>query len=240
MQSAVRRGGGRGGALVLTFVAGAGIALVVVRSSGRWKSERVAGRADPIEETEGGSTRSGASELEALRRRIARMENTEQARGEVAGSELTKSAEEAALGASQKALKAKIDKYYTPAMEAKRFDSYFSQLDEVRRAEGVDVAWAQESQAAVRQALQGGSAMLSKLSLSSVECGRTLCRVELKSADATGKMGLTEWLAKVGGQLPEASVFVPPEGNHMTAYLAKPGASLPAMESLEHLVADLP
>src|SRR3954451_24911308 len=93
---------GRRRTLVLTFAAGAGLSLLAVRLHGKSGSATLP--SDPTEATDGASSRGGADDLESLRRRIARMEKTEQARGEGAGHELTKSVDEAAKAAYQNAL----------------------------------------------------------------------------------------------------------------------------------------
>jgi hypothetical protein len=133
-----------------------------------------------------------------------------------------------------------MKKNITPEQEAKMFTSYFDGLDALRLAEGVDQTWARGVDALLRGSLHGEGA-IATLAARSVECGRTLCRIELQSSDPLQqRMALSELLDKLGEQLPQASVHVPPGTNHMTAYLAREGTNLPAMESPERLVADLP
>jgi hypothetical protein len=179
-----------------------------------------------------------AEELAQLRRRVASMER---ARGKTEGTQLEAAAATEASQQAKEALQEKVKKYYTPQLEAKLFTSYFAGLDDLRRAEGIDLPWARGIQASVRRSLQSGSRALATLQVPSVECGRTLCRMELASTDETTKgVALSELLQSIGPELPEVSDFVPTDSNEMTAYFARPGANLPPMPSAEDLVADLP
>lgn len=224
------------------FLAGVSATLVVVSASRHFGRGKGAERETPQTQTagSGAATSDLSEEMAALRERLARMEQSERLRGEAGGKILIAAADEAAKGAAQKQLEEKINRYYTPEFEASVFTSYFSTLDETRRAEGVDLAWGHEIQAFVRNSLRETRA-LSPLSAQSVECGRTLCRMELKSSEPLLKRrALTEFIQKMGPQLPQVSVFVPEGSDRMTAYFARPGADLPAMKSPEELVADLP
>jgi len=228
--------------LGLVFVAGAALALLGTRLAGRWHDGRAAGEAHLAEAD---PPAAGADEVAALRERLARVEQAQKAQGQTRGEELVATAREVARvagqHATQEALQAKVDKYYTRELEAKRFQTYFGELDERRRSEGVDLPCAAKIQAAVRRSLQGGSGALAKLTVPSAECGHTLCRLELQVSDPTAKAtALGEFLNHIGHDLPTMSVFVPPDSDRMTAYFARPGSDLPPMQSVEDLVANLP
>jgi hypothetical protein len=219
--------------LVVAGTLGAGVA---------WKRSRPRPATQPQEAAEESAPSRAAleDELATLRRRLAKLERDDAARGQAAGAGLQAGAEEAARAAEHKAAIAKLKKYYTPELEAKMFTSYFDGLDGIRRAEGVDQAWARGVESLLRASLHGEGAVAT-LAARSVECGRTLCRIELQSSDPVQqRVALSELLQKLGEQLPQASVHVPPGTNHMTAYLAREGTNLPAMDSPERLVADLP
>jgi hypothetical protein len=225
--------------IVTALVLGTGAGLLAAHLSSR--APRAAA---PVADGAEPSPAAGAdvsSELAALRARLARMEQADRARGEVTGNKLAADAESAANAAAREQLTERINRVYTPAVEAKRFGTYFAGLDNLRRTEGVDLPFQQHVHAAIEKALASGSTGLATLKVPSVECGRTLCRVEIDSSNpALKSVAITELTAQVAGDLPTASVFVPPDSNHMVAYFAKAGADLPDMEPLDQVVADLP
>jgi hypothetical protein len=179
-------------------------------------------------------------ELAALRQRLSRLEQGEAARGQRVGSGLRADAEADAQRAARKQLADKLKKYSSPELDNKMFAGYFTTLDGVRRAEGVDLAWARDMDAFVRQGAAGNGAPAS-LAVQAVDCGRTLCRIELTVAEGAPKQAaLAAFIMKVGPQLPQGSVHAPVGSNQVTAYFARSGTDLPPMESPEHLVADLP
>src|SRR4051812_6816823 len=117
--------------LGLVFAAGAAVALFGARLAGRWHDGPAAG-GGPLGEAD--PPPAGADELAALRERLARVERAQKAQGQTTGEELGATAREVARvtgqHAAQEALQAKVDKYYTRELEAKRFQTYFGQLDE--------------------------------------------------------------------------------------------------------------
>lgn len=181
------------------------------------------------------------AELAALRSRVAKMEGTERGHGATAGKRLANDAEEAAREAAREQLAEKVNKHYTPELEAKRFGTYFAGLDEARRAEGVDLPFQQGIEATLRKALTSGDPALGTLRVPSVECGHTLCRFELEAGDdALKNAAVATLLDRMGPSLPTASVYTPPGSDRVVAYFAKTGSDLPPMASVEELVADLP
>jgi len=180
------------------------------------------------------------AEVAELRRRLARIEQGEASRGQTLGSSLRTDAEEEARRIARKQADEKLRKYYSPELESKIFTGYFNTLDGIRRGEGVDVSWAREIDTFVHRGVQN-DANLASLNVQSVDCGRSLCRVELRSSnEAQKKMALGAFIMKMGPQLPQASIHVPLGSNQVTAYFARPGAELPPMDSPDQLIADLP
>ena len=90
-----------------------------------------------------------------LRRRLARLEQGEVARGQTAGQALRAETAATAEKTARKATLDKIRKHYTPALEARMFADYFGTLDEKRRAEGVDAMWAGDMSALFRRGAGG-------------------------------------------------------------------------------------
>jgi hypothetical protein len=222
--------------VVLASIGGVGLGVLAARA---WREQPRARAAVEEAATEEGSG-GGATELAALRRRLARLEGESSAREQVAGGELRADVDRAEKVAARQQLAEKVKKYYTPELEAKRFTTYFDGLDQVRRAEGVDPQWATAMQASVTHALTEQGA-IATLAARSVECGRTLCRIELDAKDASQKTAaIGEFLLGIGGDLPTASVHVPVSSGPITAYFARPGSELPAMATPESLVAELP
>lgn len=227
---------------------GLALGLVLLGAGGAWLGTRLAsGQGRSGVEVGAAQTASGGTpdgdrdtEIAELRRRLARLEQGERARGQSAGEALSAETEAAAEKEARKARLAKLRQLPPAELEAKMFSRYFASLDDKRRAEGVDSLWAGDMNAQLRHG-DGGSGALASLSVRSVDCGRTLCRVELTSADEESKDGaINELLRKVNGELPQASVQVTPGSNRVTAYFARNGTDLPNMESPERLVADLP
>jgi hypothetical protein len=174
--------------------------------------------------SEGASTNAELSaEVLAMQRRLAEIER-ERAQAKppaIAEADVSPEAE------------AKPKQPNTPETEAKAFTAYFSRLDGLRRAEGVDAPWAQAMDTAVRRTLSTPGPM-SSLSAQSIDCGRTLCRIELRCSNPTQKqLGLGQLLMKEGTDLPQASVFVPVDSDQVIAYFARAGVNLPAMDSAE-------
>lgn len=223
-------------AVVLASIGGVGLGLLVARAWREQPRARAAVQEEATEEASGG----GGAELASLRRRLARLEAESSARGQAAGGELRAEVESAEKVAARQQLAEKVKKYYTPELEAKLFTTYFDGLDQARRAEGVDPQWATAMQASVTRALTEQGA-IATLAARSVECGRTLCRIELDAKDPSQKTAaIGEFLLGVGADLPTASVHVPVGSGHVTAYFARPGSELPAMATRESLVAELP
>ncbi|HVZ75042.1 MAG TPA: hypothetical protein VHJ20_21820 [Polyangia bacterium] len=224
--------------VVLALVGGVGIGVLAARLS---RPRQTAAPSAQIASPDDAANAALTEELEALRKRVANMERSERVRGQAEGKTLGAQVEDEAHKQDEAARQEKVRKYYTPELEAKLFTSYFAGLDEVRRAEGVDLPWARGIEASVRKSLSGGGRAIGTLQIPSVECGRTLCRMELASTDAVTKdLALAELLQAIGPELPQVSVFVPVGSNRMTGYFARPGTDLPPMPSAEDLVADLP
>ena len=222
--------------------------LVLIVAGGAWLGTRLAPGSGhpsaqvPTEERAPGDAPNGdlGTEVAELRRRLARLEQGEVARGQTAGQALRAETAAAAEKTARKATLDKIRRHYTPELEAKMFAGYFGTLDEKRRTEGVDPMWAGDMNALFRRRA-GGDGALASLNVQTVDCGRTLCRVELKSSnDVEKQLAISELLMKVSAELPEASVQVVPGSNQVTAYFARTGTELPAIQSPERLVADLP
>lgn len=223
-------------AVVLASIGGVGLGLLAARA---WR-ERPHARAVAQEEETAEASSGSATELASLRRRLSKLEGESSARGQAAGSELRAEVDSAEKKAARQQLAEKVKKYYTPELEAKRFATYFDGLDQARRAEGVDPQWATAMQASVTHALAGQGA-IATLAARSVECGRTLCRIELDAKDEGQKAAAVGVLLQgVAGELPTASVHVPVGSGRITAYFARPGSELPAMATPESLVAELP
>lgn len=223
-------------AAAVAALGGLGLGLLVARTGQR--SPRAPAS---VEEAEGASTgRADDGDVAALRRRLAKLEGESAARGQAAGQGLNDEATKVAEAAARTQLQEKVKKYYTPALEAKRFTDYFAGLDRARHAEGVDPVWAATVQATVARTL-AGTGSIATLAMRSVECGRTLCRMEVDAKDEGVKAAaIGELLQGVGGELPTASVHVPVGGGPVVAYLARQGTELPAMQTAEALVAELP
>lgn len=223
--------------VVLAALGGVGLGLFAARTWGR--PPRADGRAEEEAAAETASDGTSA-DVAALRRRLARLESESAARGQAAGRELSAESSATEAAAARQRLQEKVKKHYTPELEARRFGTYFDGLDQARRAEGVDLPWAAAIQADVQRALaEKGS--VATLAARSVECGRTLCRIELDAKDEGLKAAaIGELLQSVADDLPTASVHVPVGSGRVTAYFARPGTDLPAMETPEALVAELP
>jgi hypothetical protein len=227
---------------------GFALGLVLLGAGGAWLTMRLTVGHGPPSGVEARAVQSAGgtglegdrdAEIVELQRRVTRLEQAERARAQKAGEALRAETEAAAEDEGRKSRLAKLQRLPAAELEAKMFASYFASLDDKRRAEGIDPIWAGDMKALLRRA-EGGAGALASLSVQSVDCGRTLCRVEITSADEDSKNGaIDELLRKLGPELPQASVQVIPASNRVTAYFARNGTDLPNMESPERLAADL-
>ncbi|HEY0707877.1 MAG TPA: hypothetical protein VGG33_13825 [Polyangia bacterium] len=223
---------------------GVALGLVLLGAGGAWVGTRLAsgeerpGIAGGAFAPENAPDRNQDTEISELRHRLAQLEQAERARRQAAGETLRADTEARAEDEARKSRLEKLRRIPAAELEAKMFARYFASLDEKRHAEGVDAIWAGDMNALLSR---GVGSVGAALDVRTVDCGRTLCRVELTSANEDSKEGaINELLRKIGPELPQASVHVTPGSNRVTAYLARAGTDLPNMESPERLVADLP
>jgi hypothetical protein len=119
-----------------------------------------------------------------------------------------------------------------PAQEKAWFKDYFTALDHVRAREGHDPPW--EAMIATKAFKEAGASQpeAGQLKVDDVQCGARLCRIELSydaAAAPFAQRSLMSWRARLGPDLPKASLFHDKEGLRATAYFSRKGPLHPQM-----------
>lgn len=114
----------------------------------------------------------------------------------------------------------------TPEEEAEGFKTYFGELDLRRNAEPRDAVWQTQVERKILDVLTGE---LAGSKMQEVDCGKTLCRLEVQHRDLPAQHLFMQYFhPQLGTFLPQASLYSPPGSLTTDVYLAREGHSLPS------------
>lgn len=130
-----------------------------------------------------------------------------------------------------------MDDHYTPEVQGRVFGRYFADVDQVRLSETRDKAWS-DSVSRDLQKLVDETPAFSGTQVEKLECGGTLCRLNVQVDDPKKRNKL---LHAIQSQLhfDEASAYMPGHERKMETYLARQGATLPFFDQLKYVEAEM-
>jgi hypothetical protein len=119
----------------------------------------------------------------------------------------------------------------TLAEETAMFGTYFQELDHLRQSQGTDREWndifTQAAQSAMHE-LQARQPAFAKSAIRQVECGHTLCRLEIQNDDdGLARRVQDPLIHGIGAAAPSATAYRVPETGLTRFYFARPGSDLP-------------
>jgi hypothetical protein len=166
-----------------------------------------------------------------LQRRVQRLERVQGASVMMAAA-LSRKGENAPAAEQQETPAEGLDSEEIKRNEKEQFDLYFAGLDHVRESERKDAAWASEVAQLTEKVAAASKLDGLALKVGKVDCGATLCRVEILFRGETFALaprGIMAFVQGVGQALPEASVFNDQDNRRAIGYFARRGTSLPRM-----------
>lgn len=118
------------------------------------------------------------------------------------------------------------------AKERRNFGVYFGTLDKLRTAEGRDDAWSGNAETAITETLAGEDYSGSKLDR--VECGATLCRVEVRHDNEMARAHFVgTFMRAIATLVDQGSVLSQIGSNESVGYFARNGNRLPPYRAVE-------
>jgi len=179
-------------------------------------------------------------ELQALKRRIARLEadlDAQRAARTAAAASVPPPASaperDPAVLARERAVAAWVDTHYTPEVQSRIFGSYFAEVDELRLAEPRDEQWAANVQRGMHKLLEDARSVVGAARLEQVDCGSTLCRMRIEVEHARTRRDLVRHVQREL-HFDEASALIQAEDDVLEMCLAREGASLPVFDQLRY------
>lgn len=136
---------------------------------------------------------------------------------------------------AEQAVQGKLDEdspVPTLAEETASFGAYFERLDARRAREGPDPDWGNVFVQAARSAmetLRAQPGLFAASSIAAVDCGRTLCRLEIQNDDdGAARLLQGPLIARIGEAAPSATAYVVPGTGRAVFYFARAGSDLPS------------